>query len=404
MSKRTITVLALLLFCLPLRGRGQCAPGTVNGITAVCRAVYSHKGDPLAGQPGLVYDVFYPEAAGPTNDLPIIIFWHGGAYRALGAMETGSQSVFSAISAMGFNVYVPAYSLTAMGKLAGPISPGQRHILVNRDGGAYFPTSASPNYKIRVDSETIDVVGQSQTVAPPAQQWNLTLSAPAAFNHSAGSFVYVPETEWTRPGNDGARFLAFLGRNAGLTVPGNPHDIRLWGFSAGSHLSLMLSAVGALLFVNDGEFSLNDFNNALITKIVAMSPPADEGCVAIVAKDGSEPNGVASLIGGIPHAQSVSAVDCSATGTDGVYSYARAISPVSYANSLSIPALVLTGAEDTDVTPGPARELLDQAGAYVQQIIFPGWGHCLDLFSHTPNQAGMSMQSVAVQDSVAFLK
>jgi hypothetical protein len=226
----------------------QCTPGNQNGVTVVCDQIYSTHGSPLAGEPTLNYDLYYPTSYGPNNVLSIIVFWHGGGYRTLTDKETNGAAVFSALAAMGFDVYIPSYSLTAMGKLASSLCPTCWLIPLGMDynnWSQYFPTGVSPNYTIQIDNEVIGPVYQQAWTGSRYNIW----AQRKGVAHSTGAFVYLQGTQWPKPGNDGARFLAFLGRNAGegTGVAGNPHDIRLWGFSAGGHLTLMLVMSGSSL-------------------------------------------------------------------------------------------------------------------------------------------------------------
>jgi acetyl esterase/lipase len=403
---KRLLIFVLYALCSSAFGQ-QCKPGTTNGVTLLCHMTYSVHGSPLIGEPTLNYDLYYPTAAGVNNALPIIVYLHYGAYRAMIDKENHGAPVFSMLAASGYNVYVMEYSLTAMGLLWKPIAPGQSTILVARDGGNFFPPAVNVHYTIRIDNEVKVVTSQWYYQKGNNPIWYLGLRHPTTSSHGK-AFVYVLGTQWPRPGNDGARFLAFLGHNAGkgTGVPGNPHDIHIWGFSAGSHLALELAMTGSALFLNDGEFSLADFQNAKITRVVASSPPADEGCVTRLATDGSEPNAVASLIGGVPTAQTVSSVDCAATGQNSWYTLAWQDSPVAWATSTNpaIPTLIQTGSLDTDVTPAPAKEFMELTvgNPNIHQTIYEGLGHLLDVYPN--NRLFMSTKSLAVQEMAGFLQ
>lgn len=332
------------------------------------------------------------------------MFWHGGGYRTLTDKETNGAAVFSALASMGFDVYIPSYSLTGMGQLASSLCPTCWQIPLGMDynnWSQYFPTGVSPNYTIQIDNEVIGPVYQQAWTGSRYNIW----AKRKGVTHSAGAFVYVQGTQWPKPGNDGARFLAFLGHNAGEGngVAGNPHDIRLWGFSAGGHLTLMQVMSGSSLFVDDGEFSLADFENARITRAVAMSPATNWSCAAILGGPGTAPNYEAALLGAIPHAQSVSKTNCAVTGPDATYLLGVSYSPVSLITPANpvIPVLILTGALDDVVTPESATEFMESAPD-TTQIVYPNWGHTLDLFLY--NGGKMSMQSQSVQAMVNFIR
>lgn len=389
---------------LSISGLAQCTSGTQNGVTVVCDRIYSTHRSPLAGEPSLNYDLYYPTAYGADNTLPIIVFWHGGGYRTLTDKETNGSAVFSAVASMGFDVYIPSYSLTAMGKLNSSLCATCWLIPLGMDynnWNQYFPTSASPNYTLKIDNEVIGPVYQQASTGSSYNLW----AKRSGVAHSAGAFVYVQGTQWPRPGNDGARFLAFLGRDAGQVsgVPGNPHDIRLWGFSAGGHLTLMQVMSGSSLFVDDGEFSLADFNNARITRAAAMSPATDWSCAAILGGSGTAPDYEAALLGAVPHAQSVSKTNCAVTDPDATYLRGLKDSPVSLISPSNpdIPVLILTGDLDVVVTPESATEFMERA-PNTKQIVYPNWGHALDLFTYHGGK--MSMQSQAVQAMVNFIR
>jgi hypothetical protein len=374
----------------------QCVPGTVNGVTTTCNNIYSTHQNSVPGEPTLNYDLYYPSAAGANNSLPIVIFWHGGGYSITDDKESHLAPDFTALAQAGYNVYIPSYSLTGMFILSSTIGTGNTVFEVQQNLHDFYPTGAP--YQIRIDSEVMSVTEQTNL---GSNEFRLTVNRTNGAAHAQGAFVYITGTDWPRPGNDGARFMAYLGKNAGQGsgVPGNRADIRPWGWSAGSHLALMLQMTGTSLFVNDGEFSLADFEAAKATRIDAMSVPADLSCVALVGTDGTEPNAIASILGCIPSAQSVSTNNCTVARPNACYSYGSRQSPVAFAStsSPSIPVQIQTGGEDISVTPAPPAEFVQELqldkNPNVQQIIYPTFGHDLDLDLEVNSQAFQAMES-----------
>ena len=385
-----------LLLSVLAHAAGQCVTGTQNGVTTTCNNIYSTHTSPVPGEPTLNYDLYYPAASGPNNTLPIIIFWHGGGYSITDDKESHLAADFTALAQAGYNVYIPSYSLTGMFILTAAIGSANTVIDVEQNLHNFYPTGAP--YQIKIDSETMNVTAQSKY---GSNEFYLTLNRTDGVAHAQGAFVYIIGTDWPRPGNDGARFMAFLGKNAGqgTGVPGNRADIRPWGWSAGSHLALMLDMTGTSLFVNDGEFSLSNFEAAKATKIDAMSVPADLACVTKVATDGTEPNFIATIVGCIPGAQSVSKTNCAAVQANACYLQSRRTeSPVGFVTSTNpgVPVQIQTGGEDTDVTPAPPAEFMQfvqkERNSLVDQIIYPTFGHELDLSLGVDSEAFQAME------------
>src|SRR4029077_6876642 len=127
----------------------------------------------------------------------------------------------------------------------------------------------------------------------------LALSGNAVYSIGYTLVTSDPTTQWPVQWQDCDCFLKFLAEQAGVTVPGNPQAIYLFGHSAGAHLAGMVALAPHSRF----DSNCTHTSTTYTVKAVAMlSPPLDLRQLWLGAQSLGISASVTNLLGCVPQA------------------------------------------------------------------------------------------------------
>ena len=183
-----------------------------------------------------------------------------------------------------------------------------------------------------------------------------------------------PATKWPVQWQDCECFMKFLAEEAGVSVPGNPQAIYLFGQSAGAHLSGMTALAPHNAFPTNCSHTSTNYS----IKAVSMeSAPLD--LITLAANEPAKSN-ITGLLGCDPSATSATAA-CIAL--------ANSANPVTYVAAGQPPTMVASGMGDTQI-PYATQGDLQAAYAALTPPVVSQWtvygltfNHDLDLFYYS---------------------
>jgi len=209
---------------------------------------------------------------------------------------------------------------------------------------------------------------------------NTAICALAALGYAVYSINYTltqtgnPATTWPVQWQDCECFLKFLAEQAGVTVPGNPSKIYLFGHSAGAHLA------GVTALAPHNTFPTNCHHKSTNYKIQALvlaSPPLNlhDEAVANPLVSGA----ISALLG----------CDAGAGADSSCLAIAASADPVTYVSESQPPTTVETGEADQEIPynlQGALKNAYSQLNPPVSSVwnVYSGLNHDLDLFYYQP--------------------
>lgn len=209
---------------------------------------------------------------------------------------------------------------------------------------------------------------------------NTDICALAALGYAVYSINYTltqpgnPATEWPVQWQDCECFLKFLAEQAGVSVPGNPSKIYLFGHSAGAHLAGVAALAPHNTFPTNCRHTSTNYK---IQALVLASPPLNlhELAIASPISIGS----ISGLLGCNP-----------GEGADpSCLALAASADPVAYVNESQPPTTVETGEADQSI-PYNLQGALKTAYSHLNPPVSSVWNvysnfqHDLDLFYYQP--------------------
>ena len=207
-----------------------------------------------------------------------------------------------------------------------------------------------------------------------------------------------PATKWPVQWQDCECFMKFLAEEAGVSVPGNPQAIYLFGQSAGSHLSGMTALAPHNAFPTNCSHTSTSYT---IRAVVMESAPIDLVKLAAVA---TAKTNITGLLGCDPSATSATAA---------CIDLANKADPITYVAAGQPATMVGSGMGDTQI-PYTFQGTLQAAYAALTPPVVSQWtvypltfNHDLDLFYYAdctqnkePSPCGSA--GTAFQDILAF--
>jgi acetyl esterase/lipase len=184
----------------------------------------------------------------------------------------------------------------------------------------------------------------------------------------------VSATTWPVQWKDCECFLKFLAEEAGVSVPGNPSKIYLFGHSAGAHLA------GVTALAPHNAFPTNCHHtstNYTIQAVVMASPPLNLHDLAVANPVVS--GAISALLG--CNAGEGADPSCLAT--------AATADPATYVSESQPPTTVETGGADQEIPydlQGALKTAYSQLNPPVSSVwnVYSGFNHDLDLFYYQP--------------------
>jgi acetyl esterase/lipase len=208
---------------------------------------------------------------------------------------------------------------------------------------------------------------------------NTVLCGLAAAGYAVYSINYTlvtsePTTKWPAQWQDCDCFLKFLAEQAGVTVPGNPNRIYLFGHSAGAHLAGLVALAPHSAFATNCSHASTKYT---IKAAALFSPPLD---LRTLWNGKAIQGGIAGLLGCTPSSFSTSACVRSAATAN----------PDTYAGHGQVPILVESGLGDA-IVPYQYQGSLQSVYAGLNPAVNIPWktlpsnfNHDLDLFYFNP--------------------
>jgi acetyl esterase/lipase len=183
-----------------------------------------------------------------------------------------------------------------------------------------------------------------------------------------------PATKWPAQWQDCDCFMKFLAEEAGVSVPGNPQAIYLFGHSAGAHLSGMTAIAPHNAFPTNCSHTSTNYS----IKAVSMeSAPLD--LITLAANEPAKSN-IIGLLG----------CDPSVTSDTACIALATSANPATYVAAGQPPTRVASGMGDTQI-PYATQGDLQAAYAALTPPVVSQWtvygltfSHDLDLFYYSP--------------------
>jgi acetyl esterase/lipase len=213
---------------------------------------------------------------------------------------------------------------------------------------------------------------------------NTVICSLAALGYAVYSINYTltqqndASTQWPVQWQDCECFLKFLAEQAGVSVPGNPNNIYLFGHSAGAHL------VGVTALAPHNTFPTNCSHTSTAYKIKALvlaSPPLnlEELYSANPTVDGP----ISALLGCSPGPNADASCLAIAASAD----------PATYVGESQPPTMVETGEADQSIPyylQGALQTAYSQLSPPVPSVwnVYPNFSHNLDLFYYAPCSSG----------------
>jgi acetyl esterase/lipase len=181
-------------------------------------------------------------------------------------------------------------------------------------------------------------------------------------------------TIWPVQWQDCECFLKFLAEEAGVSVPGDPNKIYLFGHSAGAHLA------GVTALAPHNAFPTNcshTSTNYAIQALVLASPPLNLHNLAVANPVVS--GAIGALLG--CDAGEGASPNCLAT--------AASADPATYVGESQPPTTVETGGADLEIPyhlQGALKTAYSQLNPPVSSVwnVYSGFNHDLDLFYYQP--------------------
>ena len=209
------------------------------------------------------------------------------------------------------------------------------------------------------------------------------MCALAAAGFAAYSINYTlgvpndPATKWPAQWQDCECFLKFLAEQAGVSVPGNPGRIYIFGHSAGGHLAAMMTLVPHDAFPTNCSHTSTNYS---VRATMLFSPPLDLRTLYMGSPAKGIQGGIFNLLGCVP----------SAWASDSCVDVAVSANPATYVAPGQPPILVETGQGDTNVMYHFQGSLQTSYAALSPPVVarwkvFPtAYTHDLDLFYFNP--------------------
>ncbi len=347
--------------------------------------------------------MFYPSGAKPSDHLPIAVWIHGGEWRMGGRGDQaltpsfcgGQQTIACWLAAHNYVVFSIDYTLVTTTAQGTDLTiPAPKTV---RSASHVFKTSDIGS------TMTIPSVGGGwspggyRVVAVSNGEAQLDTS-PGTVGATQGNYTLLETgTLWPAQWQDCNCFLRYLAEQAGVSVPGDPHNIVLMGHSAGGHLSGIAGLSG------NGAFRTNCDHtsvNYTVKGILAYSPATD--LVTLFSESPSTRDPIENLLGCIP-------------GYGTCDSVARSASIPTYVAE-NLPEYVsFSGAGDTSIPPVNVQETQAAFAALTPSVwspwieFGPSYSHPLDLFYYSdcaannePSPCGSA--GAAFQTSVPYIQ
>jgi acetyl esterase/lipase len=364
----TVTAVAfLLLAALPL----------LSQVTVVSALSYSSINSNVRQ-----FRMYYPTGTPVTATLPIVAIIHGGGwYKGGYSMASltpttckSDQTIACWLADHGYVVFSIDYTLVSKTASGSDLMVSGTNTVT---AGSYVFQPADVGSRLLVISTSGGWhAGGYSVVAVKNGAAQLDASPGTAIATHGLYALLTPSTLWPVQWQDCNCFLRYLAEQAGVSVPGDPHNIVLMGHSAGAQLGPVAAFSGNDAFPTNCDHTSVNYR---IKGVVGFSPPTDLVTLYPAAENAKGP--VRDLLGCIP-------------GYGSCNSVAMSASIVNYVAENLPPYMSFSGANDTTIPPANAQEAQRSFAnlkppVSQQWIEFgPAFGHALDIYFYADCASG----------------
>jgi acetyl esterase/lipase len=324
------------------------------------------------------YRVYYPSSAGMSAKLPVVVFIHGGGWYEGGLSDgpitpsacNSNATIACALAENGYVVYSIDYTLVSTFGGADLAITGSNIVSSNStpftaaDVGSALLVLQTNGAGWNIGGYTVQSVSNGQA----------TLSgSPGTIGLTKGRFSKInAATLWPAQWQDCNCFLQYMAGALGVSVPGDPQNIFLFGHSAGAQLAGVLGLAGNHAFPTNCDHSPANYT---IRGIIAASPPTD--LVSLYTETATAQSDIRNLLGCIP-------------GYGDCNQIALTASITNYVGENLPPYFSLSGVDDTTIPPANAEEASTNFANLNPPVnsqwveLSPNFYHDLDLYYYTP--------------------
>jgi acetyl esterase/lipase len=324
------------------------------------------------------YRVYYPAGTAVSAKLPVVVFIHGGGWYEGGLSDgtitpsacNNTDTIACRLAENGYVVYSIDYTLVSSFGGADLVITGTNTVSSNSTPFTAADVG-SALLVLQTNGAGWNIGGY--TVESAANGIGTLNGSPGTVGLTKGRFSKVSgATLWPVQWQDCNCFLQYMAGTLGVSVPGDPQNIFLFGHSAGAHLAGILGLAGNSAFATNCDQPSSNFT---IRGIVAASPPTD--LVTLYTETATAQSDIRNLLGCIPGYGDCNQVAMSASITN-------------YVGENLPPYLSLSGIDDTTIPPENVQEAsIDFANLsppvtsqWVE--LSPSFYHDLDLYYFTP--------------------